>query len=93
MVNMHLILPIEQRELKGVSSFEKNLHVFKGEEYYTSLFFFFLNGRKDTRNYERWEEVSVKQTPITCEAVLSEWCWMWTIGLPLAVILCFMYLE
>jgi len=40
MVNMHLILPIKQRELKGVSSFEKNLTVFKGEEYYTSLFFF-----------------------------------------------------
>lgn len=37
MVNMHLILPIEQRELKGASSSEKNLNVFKREEYYTSL--------------------------------------------------------
>lgn len=39
MVNMHLILSIEQRELKGASSYEKNLTVFKGEEYDTSLFF------------------------------------------------------
>lgn len=38
MVNMHLILPIKQIELKGVSSSEKNLNVFKREEYYTSLF-------------------------------------------------------
>ena len=27
-VNMHLILLTEQRELKGLSSFEKNLNVF-----------------------------------------------------------------
>lgn len=36
MVNMHLILPIEQRQLKASSS-EKNLNVFKREEYYTNL--------------------------------------------------------
>lgn len=35
-------LPIEQRELKGVCSFEENLNVFKREEYYTRLFFFFF---------------------------------------------------
>lgn len=37
MVDMRLILPIEQRERKGASSSEKNLNVFKREEYYTSL--------------------------------------------------------
>lgn len=92
MVNMHLILSIEQRELKGASSYEKNLTVFKGEEYDTSLFFSWRE-EKERWNCEGWEEVSVKQTPTTCEAVLSEWSRMWTIGLSLAVILCFRYLE
>ena len=39
MVSMHLFLPIEQRELKGVSSFEKNRNVFQRDKYYTSLLF------------------------------------------------------
>lgn len=39
MVNRYLILFIEQRELKGVSSFGKNLNVFKREENYTSCLF------------------------------------------------------
>lgn len=36
-----------EKRAKGVSSFEKNLNVFKREKYYTSFFFsFFLNRRK-----------------------------------------------
>lgn len=73
MVNMHLILPIKQTELNGVSSFEKNLNVFKREEYYTSLFFFPQDGRKGSMELrDMGGKVSINQTPIICEAVLSE---------------------
>lgn len=91
MVNMHLILPTEQREQMGVSSFEENQNVFKWEEYYTRLFFSYME-EKDICNWGRWK-VSIKQTPIICEIVLSEWNWVWTISLSLAVILRFRYLE
>lgn len=73
MVNMHLILPIKQIELKGVSSSEKNLNVFKREEYYTSLFSAPQNGRKGSMELRGvGGKVSINQTRTICEAVVSE---------------------
>lgn len=66
MVNMHLILPTEQREQMGVSSFEKNQNVFTWEEHYTRLFFSYIE-EKYMWNWGRWK-VSIKQTPIICES-------------------------
>lgn len=92
MLNMHLILSIEQRELKGASSYEKNLTVFKGEEYDTSLFFF-LKGRKGEMEL-RGVGGSVCQTnTYHLWSSFVRWSRMWTIGLSLAVTLCFRYLE
>lgn len=49
MVKIYLILSIEQRQLKGVSSLKKNLNVFKVKNTTQAFFFFFLNGKKKKR--------------------------------------------
>lgn len=73
MVDTHLILSIEQRELKRVSSFEKNLNVFRKEEYYTSLFFFCSPEWKKSMYATKGlgGKVPIKQTSIICETVPS----------------------
>lgn len=96
MVKIYLILSIEQRQLKGVSSLKKNLNVFKVKNT-TQAFFFFSEWKKKKKGYmelnRMGRNVSIKQTPTICVTVLSEWCQAWITGLSLAVISYFRYLE
>lgn len=84
---------IEQRQLKGVSSFKKNLNVFK-VKYYTSLFSPELGKKKGYMELNKLgRNVFIKQTPTICVTVLSEWSKAGIAGLSLTVISCFRYLQ
>lgn len=50
MVKIYLILSIEQRQLKGVSSLKKNLNVFKVKNTTQAFFFFFSEWKKKKKD-------------------------------------------